>query len=185
MNIQTINYILTNRRYPNSTFKSILLSIGLIVFIGMSFFVFFGILFQTITTDILQKNPYFSFLIFFGLLLFLISVLIIYYFKSEVESLSKFEEIKTQNELSTIIDILNKNLPDFFILTNSKSKNNYMTFETYRNILTHGERITIIFNENRILINSKSLNFQLFSFGTHKRNLDKIKKILILNKQQT
>lgn len=58
-----------------------------------------------------------------------------------------------------------------------------MTFETYINIFTYGERITIISNENAILINSKSLNFQLFSFGTHRRNLDKIKKILILNKQ--
>ena len=146
----------------------------------MSFFVFFGILFQTITTDILYKNPYFSFLIFFGLLLFFISVLIIYHFKSEVESLSKFEEIKTQNEFSTIIDFLTKNLPDSFVLTNAANKNNYVTFETHRNILTHGERITIIFNENRILVNSKSLNFQLFSFGTHKRNLDKIKKVLSL-----
>lgn len=91
MNNKTINYILKNRRYPNSSFKSILHSIGLFVFIGMSFFAFFGILFQTITTDIIQKNPYFSFLIFFGLLLFIISVLIIYYFKSEVKSLSKFE----------------------------------------------------------------------------------------------
>lgn len=183
MDSTTIAYIIKNKRYPNSLYKTILISIVYLLFIIVGFLISFNVIIEALTTNILKENNMFGFIIFFSLIILSYSILIIFFFQSEINSFSKFEEITVAKEQSEITTILKEKIPNYFTLSHIEThNNNFITFETLGNFLTYGEKITIIINENLVLVNSKSNKFQLFSYGTHKRNIIKIRDLFNKNK---
>jgi len=183
MDSTTIAYIIKNKRYPNSIFKTILISIVYLLFIIVGFSISFNVIIEALTTNILKENNMFGFIIFFSLILLSYSILIILFFQSEINSFSKFEEIIVSKEQAEITTILKEKIPNYFTLSHIEThNNNFIIFETLGNFLTYGEKISIIINENLILVNSKSNKFQLFTYGTHKRNINKIRDLFNKNK---
>jgi hypothetical protein len=97
--------------------------------------------------------------------------------KNEWTSDRYFTEIITNKPVKENVSLIKSILENNFKLNgiSINEDENIVIAQTKMSILTWGELITTICDDNRILINSKASGQQFFSYGQQKRNVKKIR----------
>ena len=146
-----------------------------IIGFGTSYFFFYDI----ISNNKLQENKMLWILMFFVVILFAISLSIIFNLKDEWDSSINFKEIKTRKSKEENYKIIDDNAKLVFKMSNIKKdqKRNMLMIYTQKSLWTYGDIITILCDENRVLVNSKASSNQIFSYGIQRKNISKIQKL--------
>ncbi len=174
-----IEYILENKKFNKSLFLPIMKVIALFLFsiigIGISYFFFYDI----ISNNKIQENKMLWIFMFFVIILFVISLSIIFNLKNEWDSSINFKEIITRKSKEENYRIIDDNANLVFKMSNIKKekKKNMLVIYTQISLWTYGDIITILCDENRVLVNSKASNNQIFSYGIQRKNISKIEKL--------
>jgi hypothetical protein len=175
-----IEFIRKNKSFPISIFWYYFRAIGLFVFSIFCIITSLSLIYEAITTDMLKVKARY-FLLIFVVIIAYYGLAILFGLKNELKSIRFFKEIvtgKTKLEnLKMASDILNKNFKNKGVSVDGL--NDVVITQTNSNLLTWGEEITIICDESRILVNSKSIRNQAFSYGKNSKNIQKISNEII------
>lgn len=178
---EEIKYILETKRYPSQKFNSILKTVGRLLFGILALSTSFLFCYLFFATNELDKAN--RIIQIFIIIIFYYGVAILSAIKDELTSDRYFIELTTKKNakenLLIIKTILNSNFKIKDL--NIDDENNIIIAQTKISILTWGDIITIISDNNRVLINSKASRGQFFSYGQEKRNIKKIKMAFLKN----
>jgi hypothetical protein len=98
---------------------------------------------------------------------------ILFGLKNEWVADKNFHEFETGLSVKENLQLMTKLLKDRFRVKAIEvdDDNNVVSVLTKISLLTWGETITVVCDNNRVLVNSKSAGSQPFSYGQHKRNV--------------
>lgn len=173
-----LEYILENKKYPSGGVNAVLKSIGLFLFSLLALSVSIGFTYFYKAGELKGVNK--SLFIFIGIV-FIYGIMTLLGIKNEWTSDRCFTEIVTNKPVKENVALIKSILENKFKLNGiSTSKNeNIVVAETKTSILAWGDVITIICDDNRVLINSKASGQQFFSYGQQRRNVKKLRGALL------
>lgn len=174
---EQICYILENKKFPIPIVYGILRITGLLIFSVLSLTAGFGFIFKAFTTHLFSTNESAWVLFVFVVIALYYGFAVLFGLKDEWVADRCFKEIMTNlpvnDNLYLLTNILRKNFRVKEEVVNER--NNVVSIITKMSLLTWGTKITVVCDENRILVNSKSARkSQLFSYGQNRRNVKKI-----------
>lgn len=177
-----IEFIRKYNRFPISSFWYYFKAIGLLLFSLVCIGIFILVINQIIFTDEFNNQKrwlIFPFIIFIGFY----GISILFGLKKELNSDRFFKVINTKKSKEDNFEIANETIKKHFSYVEIKYlKSEYtIIIKTRVNLLTWGEKMTVICDENRILVNSQSEKFQLYSYGKNTRNIIKFENIILSN----
>ena len=177
-----IEFIRKYNRFPNSSFWYYFKAIGLLSFSLICIAIFIFVIREVIFTDKFndQKRwPIFPFIIIIGYF----GISILSGLKKEINSNRFFKVVNTKKSKEDNFEIASEIIQKYFsyVEINNKKSDYTIMIKTQPNLLTWGEKITVVCDENRILVNSRSTKFQFYSYGKNTKNVIKFENKILSN----
>lgn len=172
---QFINFVLKEKRIPKAKWKSIFKKTLLLLFLAFCLFFISAEIYYFYESGA-NNIPWSDLYILVLTSIFVVAIL--FHIKVEWNFDNNFMEIENEFNSSENFERMVKLIKIFKIRRiETDKKNGFISFVTKPTWLTWGDKITIICDDNRILVNSRAIGTQLISFGRQKQNLEKLKQL--------
>jgi hypothetical protein len=174
---EKIEYIKRHGKVPDKKIKSVLKIIGLILFSIFALVIFSLFVFKLVRTNWLDIEKGVWFILPFIAIIGCYGIFIPFSLKQEWASDRLFEVIPTNYSAKENLEIFTKILEDNFKVKriNVNEAESYIIMHTKISIFTWENRVTVITDDNKILVNSKSPG-QPYCYGQNSRITRKIAK---------
>ncbi len=169
---EEITYVLEHGRFSGSRVQSIMKSVLLFLFSLLCLTGAGTIIWFLVTTETYRLKEIAGPIILILVALFY-GFSILFGLKNEWTADKNFQEFRTQLSVKQNLQFMTKLLKDRFRVKAIEvdDENNVVSALTKISLLTWGETITVVCDNNRVLVNSKSGGSQPFSYGQNKRNV--------------